>query len=861
MNQLLKALFILFLFCVPSFAQWRQIAPAPAGKDSHTMAVNTKTGTVLLYGGSTSGFETWEWNGRGWTLKSTAGPGARSNAALAYDSQRDRFVLFGGRSESGVQFPNDTWEWDGNTWSKMSDRGPGGREQHAMAYDENRNVIVMFGGNSHTIDHPNLKRTWLWDGVKWKRQKTESPSARLDPLMTYDAGSSRIVLFGGRVDTTNLNDTWQLTENGWTKLNIAGPIPPWGQSIAYNPQRKHIFMTGGSASAKEDSLSIWIFKRNKWRKAISTEINRYANKLMVYDGAHGNTALFFGGRDNTLTFWKERNEWSKETIPWPVEPINGAAMSYDSKRDRTILFGGDFYNTTMEWDGRRWHEFERNPSTFPSKRFGTALVYAEDKEETVLFGGASLFLYEVSYYGDTLHWNGTRWHRHNLHASPSARYGHAMTYDASRKVVVLFGGYGYSSDGQSVAALRDTWEYDGKEWKKVSESGPPSRFTSALSYDKIRKRVTLFGGFIDGAAYGDTWEWDGTTWSQVSSSGPSPRYGHSLVYDDVKGTSILFGGVKQTHPGFEFYNDTWEWDGATWRKIKLVSRPNARDRFASAYDRKRSSIVVFGGRSGSGNNSDFWQFGPYRHINAAAADYDGDGSADPTVFNTATGEWKIYEGTAIRFGEGTDIPVPGDYKGKGKAQIAYYRPSNKSWKIKGVKIVTGLPTGIADYPVPGDYDGDGKDDIAFYKPATSSFYVHKQFERIVGQPGDMPVPADYDGDGTTDLAVWRPSSGRWIFETGKSVKFGKFDDIPVPADYNGDGKADLAVWRPSTGEWIVKRQGTVVLGIRGDVPVPADYNGNGKANITVYRPSTGEWFFIGRKNIILGGKDEIAVTY
>src|SRR5262249_43064680 len=41
----------------------------------------------------------------------TPAPGAKLNAALAYDSLRGRAVLFGGSSSGGV-----VWEWDGNVW-------------------------------------------------------------------------------------------------------------------------------------------------------------------------------------------------------------------------------------------------------------------------------------------------------------------------------------------------------------------------------------------------------------------------------------------------------------------------------------------------------------------------------------------------------------------------------------------------------------------------------------------------------------------------------------------------------------------------------------------------------------------------
>ena len=49
----------------------------------------------------------------------TVSPTARVWAASAYDSNRDRVVVFGG-SSNGSPNLDDTWEWDGATWALMA---------------------------------------------------------------------------------------------------------------------------------------------------------------------------------------------------------------------------------------------------------------------------------------------------------------------------------------------------------------------------------------------------------------------------------------------------------------------------------------------------------------------------------------------------------------------------------------------------------------------------------------------------------------------------------------------------------------------------------------------------------------------
>jgi len=155
----------------------------------------------------------------------------------------------------------------------------------------------------------------------------------------------------------------------------------------------------------------------------------------------------------------------------------------------------------------------------------------------------------------------------------------------------------------------------------------------------------------------------------------------------------------------------------------------------------------------------------------------------------------------------------------------------------------GMP---GDIPVPADYDGDGRDEMAVFRPSEGLWIIYGRPPVRFGIPGDIPVPADYNGDGRADIAVFRPfpsdwPEGTWFIPGLANVKFGIPGDIPVPADYNGDGRADIAVFRPfpsdwPEGTWFIPGLANVKWGIKGDIPVPADYFGQGKAIIGVFRP-------------------------
>jgi hypothetical protein len=69
------------------------------------------------------------------------------------------------------------------------------------------------------------------------------------------------------------------------------------------------------------------------------------------------------------------------------------------------------------------------------------------------------------------------------------------------------------------------------------------------------------------------------------------------------------------------------------------------------------------------------------------------------------------------------VPVPADYDGDGKTDLAAYWPQKGAWLIQysGCQNAVGYIWGYANViPAPGDYDGDGKADLAVFYPPTAT---------------------------------------------------------------------------------------------------------------------------------------------
>jgi len=269
-----------------SLQQWTDLTPAPLpvvwppSRSGHAMAWDSRRRRLVVFGGYADeqpralndlwAFDdaTGTWENMTPTPLPPAWPSARLLHALAYDSARDRLILFGGfPGVSNFERLADVWEWDGDsrTWTNATPdplpaSWPTERYSHTMVYDSKRQRTVVVGGYA---GGPSLGDVWEWDGVQFV-DRTPSPlpanwpAPRSSHAMAYQPCTGTLIVFGGQNSQgTTLGDTWQWdgTLNFWVKLTVPSPPARRGAGMAYDDARSRAVLFGGVGHYGELDLS------------------------------------------------------------------------------------------------------------------------------------------------------------------------------------------------------------------------------------------------------------------------------------------------------------------------------------------------------------------------------------------------------------------------------------------------------------------------------------------------------------------------------------------------------------------------------------------------------------------------------
>lgn len=565
-------------------ATWRQVGAqgSPSGHHMQAVAFDKTRKVVVVFGGAnlTLGAgaiqpndETWEWSPQTskWTRRVSPGPTPepRAGAGMVYDSQRQKCILFGGRSAAGTNY-DDTWEWDptAGSWTKLTITGahPSGRGQLGMVYEESTKKVLLFGGGlakpvAELTGNPNpdpapisasLDDTWEFDpaqGTWASLSPTSKPSVRHDFGMVWDSSRNKVVLFGGlQVDIAGATgvpkrDTWEWdpVQATWTELSGSAnkPSQRFGHSLAFDDNRKKMVLFGGVDMASKGLINdLW-----EW--------------------------------DPTTADWTIRLAGTEAGVP---TGRSYASLIADATRSRLVMLGGVVALTSNNDNGtpvanQVWEMDPAGP-TFT--------------EKTVPQDG------------------------------PKGRWRPAMAYDPDADKIYMFGGAVDNGQGGTTPD-NDLWEWNGSAWTAVQvDSRPAGRSNATMAFDPVRRSLILYGGYAMDGNHTDTWEWSSSkrAWTKLDAKGNPGALGGPGMVTDLGGKRILmFGGSADSESEDPtllngMSDHVWQWDGATLTWSDLTVYTSAIVPFADSFsnigfDERRQRLIVY---RGTGTSAEFWEW-------------------------------------------------------------------------------------------------------------------------------------------------------------------------------------------------------------------------------------------------------------
>ncbi|MFK7740028.1 MAG: hypothetical protein AB8H80_06855 [Planctomycetota bacterium] len=567
-------------------AAWRHVGSSPSERQEPPLCYDSLRSRSVVYGGYLAAVrlrDTWSYEASATTPGSST-PGVWSRIDVpdgpelfspftAYDRSRDRVVLFGFTMVPGNRVPK-TYEFDGARWL---DRDPpnapdptlNSTRSLSLAFDENRGVTVMVIGDEtwewNGVDwlqsfpatapfyaygqslvyhagrgrvvfvntESNPPRTVLreWDGTDWQLVDNSGPDLNAFGL-TYDRARDRLVVFGGRSSAfVSSDETWEWDGAVWAQRAPATvPAGRYSCSLSYDEQRNCVVMVGGSTMPNSVGRllrrQVWEWDGVDWRETTPPAPEPREDVAFTYD-LQQDRWLQFGGNQNATSpstrsdetwVYDEATGWTELQLAVRPGPAGGHLMTYDEARSAVVMGS---YDGLWEFSNGAWSQQTPFGSSIGNLLAG-GLVYDSLRSQCVLLQttpvGTSMRMFS---------WDGSNVFQIGTATLPSDRQDFAMSYDRRRDEIVLFGGRVQGG----FALLGDTWIYDGVDWRLAAINGPPARDQSSMVYDVARDRTVLHGGRYNGPSQtGETWEWNGMTWRVASTAAYRPRHG-ALAYD------------------------------------------------------------------------------------------------------------------------------------------------------------------------------------------------------------------------------------------------------------------------------------------------------------------------------------------
>ncbi len=299
----------------------------------------------------------------GWTeVSPPTSPPAMAGALMAYSSQANRFVLFGGWT--GPSALNTTWSYDpGNrTWTQLRPAAsPESRGDGMFVYDSRADLFVLFGGwhEEPNGTYQRLNDTWVFSlpADTWtERHPGRSPAPRSDAEVAYDAADDALLVVGGFDGATYLGDVWAYhpTADAWApRPSAVEPSPRADGRMVYVPSQGRFLLFGGNDYSGPNLTfhhlaDTWAYNwsANLWTvlpEAIRPGARDYP--ILALDPSAGEVLLTsgFGNGTSLNDLWGFNltdSAWANLTPAVSPPARFAAAGAFDIMDNRLVVFGG-----------------------------------------------------------------------------------------------------------------------------------------------------------------------------------------------------------------------------------------------------------------------------------------------------------------------------------------------------------------------------------------------------------------------------------------------------------------------------------------------------------------------------------------
>lgn len=194
---------------------------------------------------------------------------------IAYDSESDRIIMFGGFDMTKYKFVDETWVYDFNndTWTNMEPKvHPSGRNYVGMAYDSKADRVVVWGDWQRNYTPATDESVWTYDyntntWQEFKHKKDDGPRVRDYMMLAYDEKADKIIMYGG-FDFGN-DETWvyDLNTDTWQQMqpvNNPGVISRY--AMVFVEDTNEIILFGG-----QDGATYYQFVGDTWSYKLKSD--------------------------------------------------------------------------------------------------------------------------------------------------------------------------------------------------------------------------------------------------------------------------------------------------------------------------------------------------------------------------------------------------------------------------------------------------------------------------------------------------------------------------------------------------------------------------------------------------------------